>query len=49
MKPPITFREEINQEGFDKEFVESIGEGSFVDKSNLSKGYGFDGFTYYRP
>jgi hypothetical protein len=26
-----------------------MNENSFIDKSNLSKGYGFDGFTYYRP
>lgn len=29
--------------------MESMNENSFIDKSNLSKGYGFDGFTYYRP
>ena len=49
VKPPITFKEsEINENGFDENFIDAFGSSLHEDKT-MKGAYGFDGFTYLKP
>ncbi len=50
MEAPISFKEALNNEGFDLDFNNNSYESTInLDRTMKEKGLIFDGFTYYKP
>jgi hypothetical protein len=49
VEAPISFKEALNDEGFDIDFEGSYQSTVNLDRSVTNKGLIFDGFTYYKP
>ena len=49
MSPPISFKEALNEDGFDVDFGGSQANTFNIDSSMKEKGLIFDGFTYRKP
>ncbi len=49
MEAPISFKEALNNEGFDLDFNNNSYESTInLDRTMKEKGLIFDGFTYYK-
>lgn len=50
VEAPISFKEALNDEGFDLDFHNNSYESTInLDRTMKEKGLIFDGFTYYKP
>jgi serine/threonine protein kinase len=49
VSPPISFKEALNEDGFDVDFGGSQANTFNIDSSMKEKGLIFDGFTYRKP
>jgi serine/threonine protein kinase len=50
VEAPISFKEALNNEGFDLDFNNNSYESTInLDRTMKEKGLIFDGFTYYKP